>query len=81
MGCATFQKTPISPSTQDKSQCPGTASNVTPRMKSKHKGALTHRLRPVEKVAGSKHNSTSGLTSHEQLERQAEFRGSTQDEA
>ena len=73
MGRATFRKTPISPSTQDKSQCPGTSSNVTLRMKSQHEGPLTPQLHRPEKVAGSKYNSTSGLSPLEQLERQAEF--------
>ena len=81
MGHATFLKTPISPSTQDKSRCPGTYLNVTPRMKSKHEGALTPWVHPLENAAVSKYNLTSGLTTHEQLERQAEFHCSTQDEA
>ena len=50
-------------------------------MKSEHERALTAQLHPLEKAAGSKYNLTSGLTPHEQLERQAEFRASTQDEA
>ena len=79
MGHATFQKTPISQSNQVKSRCPGTYLNVTPRMKSKHEGALTPWLHPLKKAAGSKYNLTSGLTTHEQLERQAEFHASTQD--
>ena len=37
-----------------------------------------HRL---EKSAGSKYSSTSGLSPHELLERQAGFHASTQDEA
>ena len=37
-----------------------------------------HRL---ERPAGSTHSSTSGLSPHEKLERQAEFLSSTQDEA
>ena len=81
MGHATFRKTAISPSTQGKSRCPGTSSNVTTRMKSQHEGAVTPRLHPPEKAAGSKYKSTSGLTPDEQLERQAEFRASTYDEA
>ena len=81
MGHATFQKTPISQSNQVKSRCPGTYSNVTLRMKSKHEGALPPWLHPLEKAAGSKYNLTSGLTTHEQLERQAEFHASTQDKA
>ena len=81
MGRATFRKTPNSPSTQHKFRCLGTSSNVTLRMKSQHEGALTPQLHPPEKVAGSKYNSTSGLTPDEQLERQAEFRASTYDEA
>ena len=35
----------------------------------------------LEKTAGSTHSSTSGLSLLEQLERQAEFHSSTQDEA
>ena len=35
----------------------------------------------LEKTAGSAHSSTSGLSLLEQLERQAEFHSSTQDEA
>ena len=50
---STFRKTAISPSTQGKSRCLGTSSNVTLRMKSQHEGALTPRLHPLEKAAGS----------------------------
>ena len=50
-------------------------------MMSKHEGAVTAHLHPLEKAAGFKYNLTSGLTPHEQLERQAEFRSSAQDEA
>ena len=50
-------------------------------MKSQHEGALTPRLHPPEKATGSKYNSTSGLTPHEQLKMQAEFHASTQAEA
>ena len=35
----------------------------------------------TEKTEGSTHSSTNGLLSCEQLERQAEFHSSTQDEA
>ena len=81
MGRATFRKTPIFPSTQGKSRCSGTSSNVTTRMKSQHKGALTPWLHPLEKAAGSKYNSTGVLTPHEKFERQVEFCRSTQDKA
>ena len=81
MGRATFLKIPISPSTQGRSQCSGTSLNVTLRMKSQHEGALIAWLHPPEKATGSKYNSTSGLTPHEQLKMQAEFHASTQDEA
>ena len=81
MGRATFQKTPIPPSTQDKYRCPGTIENVNLRMKSQQEGALTPRLHPPEKATGSKCNSTRGLTPHSQLERQAEFHVSTKDKA
>ena len=49
-------------------------------MKSQHEGALSPWLHPLEKDAGSKYSLTSGMTPHEQLERQGEFRASTQDE-
>ena len=78
---ATFGKTPISRSTQEKFRCPGTSSNLTPRMKSQHEVALTLQLPPPEKAAGSKYNSTSGLTCSELFERNAEFHASIQDEA
>ena len=81
MGHATFRKTPISPSTQDKSRCLGTYSNVTLRMKSQNEGALIPQLHHPEKSAGSKYNSTSGLSPQDQLQRQAEFHSSTQNEA
>ena len=54
MGRATFRKTPISQSTQDKSQCLGTSTNVTLWMKSQHEGALTPLLHRPEKATGSK---------------------------
>ena len=78
---ATFQKTPISLSTQGKSRFLDTSLNVTSRMKSLHEGALTPRLHLLEKASGSKYNSTSGLSPREQLERQVELHFSTQKEA
>ena len=78
---ATFQKTPISLSTQGKSRFLDTSLNVTSRMKSLHEGALTPLLHLLEKASGSKYNSTSGLSPREQLERQVEFHSSTEDEA
>ena len=81
VGYATFQKTPISPSTQGKSRCPGTSLNATLRMKSQHEGVLTPRLQLPEKDSGAKYNLTSGLTHLEQHKRQAEFCASTQDKA
>ena len=77
MGLAIFQKTSISPSTQDKSRCPGISSNITLRMKSQHQGALTAQLHGPEKAEGSKYNLTNGLSKHEQLEKQTEFHFST----
>ena len=38
-------------------------------------------LHPLEKATCSKYSSTSDLSLHEQLKRQAKFRASTQDEA
>ena len=75
---ATFRKTPISPSTQGKFRCPGTFLSVTLRMKSQHKRELTPQLHRPGKAAGSKYNSTSGLTPKEQLQRQADFLASTE---
>ena len=80
MGRATFLKIPISPSTQGKSRCSGTSLNVTPKMKKQQEGALAPQLHPLKKATGSKYNSTSCLTLHEQLNRKAEFCASTQDE-
>ena len=42
---------------------------------------MTSWLHPPEKAAGSKFYLVSGLTPNEQLEKQVEFRASTQDEA
>ena len=61
--------------------CTDTSSNVTLWMKSEHEGALTPQLHRLEKPPGSKHISTSGLSPRKQLEGQAEFHFSTQDEA
>ena len=52
---------------------PGTLGNLP--------GCLWEARDPVDKTAGSTYNSTGGLSSREQLERQAEFHSSTQDEA
>ena len=81
VGRVTIPKTLISPSTWDKAWCPCTDLNGTPRIKSQHKGALTPQVHPPEKAAVSKSNLTRDLTHHSQLERQAEFHASTQDEA
>ena len=70
---ATFRKTPISPSTQQRSRCPGASSNVTLRMKSQNEWALTSQLHHPETAKGSKYNLTSGLSPPEQLEGPAEF--------
>ena len=64
-----------------RTRCPDTSLNVTLWMRSQHQGALTPQLHHLEKPTGSKYNSTSGLSPHQQLERQAEFHCSTQDEA
>ena len=63
-----------------RTQSPQISSNVTLWMKSRHEGALTPQLHRLEKPAGSKYNSTSVLSPHEQLERKAEFHSSTHDE-
>ena len=56
-------------------------SNGTSSTELQHQGALTPWLHPPEKATGSKCNSTRGLTSHSQLEREPEFHASTQDKA
>ena len=60
---------------------PETSLNVTLWMKSQHEEALTPQLHSPDKFAGSKYNSTSGPSPREQLERQAEFHSSTQEDA
>ena len=56
-------------------------SNGTSSTELQHQGALTPWLHPPEKATGSKCNSTRGLTSHSQLEREPEFHDSTQDKS
>ena len=60
---------------------PGHLVECNPEDEVTTRRGLTPWLHPPEKDADSKYNSTSGLTPHEQLERQAEFHASTQDEA
>ena len=56
-----------------KVRCSGTSSNVTLRIKSHHEGELTTQLHHPKTGAGFKYNTTSGLSPHEQLERQGKF--------
>ena len=60
---------------------PGHLFECNPEDEVKTPRAMTPPLHGPEKAAGSKYNSTSGLTPHGQLERNAEFHASTQDEA
>ena len=77
MDHTTFRKTPIPPSTKDKTRTPGTSLNVTLRMKSQYKKALATQLHRPEESCRFQNNSTSGLSPREQLKRQAEFHSST----
>ena len=73
MGQATFQKTWISLSIQERSLCPGTSSNVILRMMSQHERVLPPQLHHLETAAGSKYHSTSDLSPREQLKWPSEF--------
>ena len=81
MGGATCQKTLISQSTSDKNPMPGHLLKGNPVDE-----GIIHRgpdipVHSPEKPTDSTHSSTSGLSLLEQLERQAEFHSSTQDDA
>ena len=78
---ATFQRTPISRSALDKNPVHGHLFGCNPVDEvTTRRGPDTPMNRP-EKPVDSKYSWTSGLSSSEQLERQAEFHASTQDEA
>ena len=77
----TCRKTPISRSALDKIPMPGHLFEDNPFDEgTTRRGTDTPGYRP-EKPAGTTHSSRSDLSPREQLERQAEFHSSTQDEA
>ena len=81
VGGATCQLTPISRSAIEKNPMPGHLFEGHPVGEGiTRRGTDTPVHRP-ETLAGSTHSSTRGLRPPEQLERQAEFHSSTQDEA
>ena len=65
MGVATFLRPRIPDPLLIRTRCTDTSSNVTLWMKSEHEGELTSQLPPPEKPAGSKYNSTHGLSRRE----------------
>ena len=78
---ATFQRTLVSWSAFDKNPMQGHLFGCNPVNEvTTPRGTDTPVHRP-EKHTGSKYSSTNGLPPREQLERQAEFHASTQDEA
>ena len=77
----TCRKTPISRSALDKIPMPGHLFEDNPFDEgTTGRGTDTPGYHP-EKPAGTTHSSRSDLSPREQLERQAEFHSSTQDEA
>ena len=81
MGGVTCRKTLTSGPNLEKNPMPGhlfESNLVDEGTKQRVTDTPVHHL---VKPAGSTHSSTRGLSSHEQLERQAEFHSSTQDEA
>ena len=81
MGHATFRKTPISLSTQDKNPMPRHLFECNPEDEVPTGMRTDSQLHRSEKATDSKYNLTRGLSPREHLERQAEFHASTQDEA
>ena len=81
MGDATFLKTLISQSALEKNPMPRPlfeCNSVDEVTTGSVKDTPVYRL---QKPAGSKYSSTSGLSPREHFEREAEFHASTQDEA
>ena len=74
-------RSPIVRSTLDKNPMPGHHFEGNPVDESTSRRGTDTAVHCLEKTAGSTHSSTSGLSLLEQLERQAEFHSSTQDEA
>ena len=81
MSGATCQKTPISQSDLEKNSMPGHLFESNPVDEGTKRRVTDTPVHHLVKPTGSTHSSTRGLSSHEQLERKAEFHSSTQDEA
>ena len=77
----TFQRTPMSRSALDKNPMPGHLLECNPVDEVATRRGTNHPRASSEKTRSSKYSSTGGLSPPEQLERQAEFHASTQDEA
>ena len=81
VGGATCRMTPISRSALEMNPMPGHLFEGNPVDEGTKRKVTDTPVHHSVKAAGSTHSSTRGLSSHEQLERQAEFHSSTQDEA
>ena len=81
VGGATCQKNTISRSALEKNLMPGHLFEGNPVDEGITRRGTDTPVHRLGKPAGSTYSSTSGLSPHEQLEGQAEFHFSTQDEA
>ena len=81
VGGVTCRNTPISRPTLEKNPMPRHLFEGNPVDEGTKRRVTDTPVHHSVKAAGSTHSSTTGLSSHEQLERQAEFHSSTQDEA
>ena len=77
----TCRKTPFSGPTLEKNLMPGHLFESNPVDEGTKRRVTDTPVHHLVKPTGSTHSLTRGLSSHEQLERQAEFQSSTQDEA
>ena len=78
---ATFRRTQMSQSALDKDPMAGHFFKCNPVDEVETRRGTDTPVHCLEKPIGSKYSSTSGLSPHEQIEGQAEFHASTQDEA
>ena len=81
VGGVTGRNTPISRPTLEKNPMPGHLFEGNPVDEGTKRRVTDTPVHHSVKAAGSTHSSIRGLSSHEQLERQAEFHSCTQDEA
>ena len=81
VGCATFQKTLISPSALEKNPRSRPFFECNPVNEVTTRRGNDTPMHHLQETAGSKYSSTSGLSPREQLQRQAEFHSSTKAEA